>query len=106
MLDYAKICAPLRHKVYYVVLSLARFNLYALSYGYLATKMPRNRWFAFEAAGLVFFWTWFGSLLRGLDGWKMRVAYLLVSHIVTSPVHVQVSAIQAIRQRELRPQSS
>lgn len=83
-----------RHKVYYVVLAFARFNLYANSYGYLALKMPRNKWFAFELAGLVFFWTWFGMLLKGLDGWKMRVGYLLVSHIVTSPVHVQVSTRQ------------
>lgn len=79
-----------RHKVYYVVLAFARFNLYANSYGYLALKMPRNKWFAFEVAGLVFFWTWFGALLKGLAGWRMRVGYLLVSHIVTSPVHVQV----------------
>lgn len=55
--------------------------------------MPRNRWFCFEMAGLAFFWTWFGLLLKGLPSNKMRVMYLLVSHIVTSPVHVQVSVI-------------
>jgi delta8-fatty-acid desaturase len=75
------------------VLAFARFNLYANSYGFLALKMPRNKWFLFEIAGLTFFWTWFGLLLRNLDGWKMRVGYLLISHIVTSPVHVQVSVV-------------
>jgi hypothetical protein len=85
------ITSSFRDKIYYVVLSLARFNLYANSYGFLALKMPRNRWFCFEMAGLAFFWTWFGLLLKGLPSTKMRVMYLLVSHIVTSPVHVQVS---------------
>ena len=54
--------------------------------------MPRNRWFAFELAGLAFFWTWFSMLLKGLPNSKTRVMYLLVSHIVTSPVHVQVGS--------------
>lgn len=79
-----------RHKLYYIVLSLARFNLYANSYGFLALKMPRNRWFYFEMAGLAFFWTWFSLLLKGLPDNKTRLMYLLVSHVVTSPVHVQV----------------
>ena len=57
--------------------------------------MPRNRWFAFEVAGLAFFWTWFGMLLKGLPNAKTRVMYLLVSHIVTSPVHVQVGLATA-----------
>lgn len=47
---------------------------------------------AMEAIGLMFFWTWFGALLRGCGSWKMRIAYLVVSHAVTSPLHVQVSA--------------
>jgi hypothetical protein len=28
----------------------------------------------------------------------MRIGYLLVSHIVTSPVHVQVSTVQKVPQ--------
>ncbi|KAJ9106859.1 hypothetical protein QFC19_002988 [Naganishia cerealis] len=87
---FSRVMIGLQDKIYYVVLSLARFNLYANSYGFLALKMPRNRWFCFEMAGLVFFWTWFGLLLKGLPNIKVRVMYLLVSHIVTSPVHVQI----------------
>ncbi|KAJ9122485.1 hypothetical protein QFC22_001913 [Naganishia vaughanmartiniae] len=87
---FSRVMIGLQDKIYYVVLSLARFNLYANSYGFLALKMPRNRWFCFEMAGLAFFWTWFGLVLKGLPSNKMRVMYLLVSHIVTSPVHVQI----------------
>jgi hypothetical protein len=79
-----------RHQIYYVVLSLGRFNLYANSYGFLAMKARRNFYWKLEVTGVAFFWTWFGALLWGLPSWRMRLAYLLVSHIVTSPVHVQV----------------
>lgn len=82
-----------QHRLYYVVLSLARFNLYALSYGWLFTKAPRNAFFYYEAAGLSFYWLWYGSMLRSLvrmGGWKMMLAYLLISHITASPIHVQI----------------
>ena len=81
-----------RHKLYYVVLSLARFNLYANSYGYLTGPKPKhdNLW-RFELAGVAFYWLYFGSILLSLSSWQMRLAYLLVSHVVASPVHVQVS---------------
>ena len=83
--------ANIRHKLYYIVLSLARFNLYANSYGYLLSRKPRhNSFWRFEMAGIAFFWTYFGAMLYSQPTWKMRIAYLLVSHILTSPVHVQI----------------
>ncbi len=88
-----------RHQIYYVVLSLARFNLYANSYVWLATKAKRTNYWRAEVAGVAFFWVWFGALLKHLPGWKIRVAYLLVSHIVTSPVHVQVRSAARVRQQ-------
>ncbi len=88
---HSHISAKRRHHIYYIVLSLGRFNLYANSYGFLALKARRNFYWKLEVSGLVFFWTWFGALLWGLPNWKIRLAYLMISHIVTSPVHVQVS---------------
>ncbi|KLT42495.1 fatty acid/sphingolipid desaturase [Cutaneotrichosporon oleaginosum] len=89
----ARFLLAFQHRVYYLVLSLARFNLYALSYGFLATKAPRDAFFAFEVAGLVFYWTWYGALLRAVaafGGARMALAYVAVSHICASPVHVQI----------------
>lgn len=89
---FSQFMIQVQHKVYYVVLSLARFNLYANSYGYLAgSKAKRNGFWYFELCGIAFFWTYFGMMLRSLPSWRMRVAYLLVSHVACSPVHVQVS---------------
>lgn len=84
----------------YPVLALARFNLYANSYGFLVKKSlagRRNNWWWFEVAGIAVFWSWFGyGLMGGLDGgWKEKLAYLVVSHVCASPVHVQVNLSSA-----------
>ncbi|EMD42130.1 hypothetical protein CERSUDRAFT_147705 [Gelatoporia subvermispora B] len=94
---FSKLFISLQHKLFYVVLSLARFNLYALSYGFLAktTFQPRRAlggrwWWWAEVTSLGLFWTWFGTLLVNLGSWRQAVLYLLVSHVVASPVHVQI----------------
>ena len=94
---FAKLFLALQHKLFYVVMSLGRFNLYANSYAYLYkkafdTKRARGGHWAWrlEMAGLIFFWAWFGYVLYGCGTWQKTLAYLLVSHVVTSPLHVQV----------------
>ena len=87
----ARFFLTLQHKVYYIVMSLGRFNLYANSYGYLALKARRDKWFWIETTGLLFFWYWYAFLyLKSMPGWPTRIAALLISHIVTSPLHVQI----------------
>lgn len=81
-----------QHYLYYPIMSLGRFNLYANSYSFLALKAKRDRWLLAEVLGLVLFWGWFGGIvIAGIQGWKVKLAYTLTSHIVTSPLHVQVS---------------
>lgn len=94
---FARFLVPYQHKLYYFVLSLARFNLYALSYGSLVKKGvvqgKRSPFWWFEIVGIVTFWAWFGwGVLGSLKGWKEVVPYLLISHILAAPVHVQVGA--------------
>ncbi|WVF66640.1 hypothetical protein IAT40_001381 [Kwoniella sp. CBS 6097] len=80
-----------QHKLYYIVLSLARFNLYAQSYIYLLGPKPKHDSFwVYEIAGVAFYWLYYGAMLKGLPTWQMRLAYLLVSHVAASPVHVQI----------------
>lgn len=95
---FAKILIAVQHKLFYIVMAFARFNLYALSYGFLWKKAAdirrrtQGRQWAFwlEVIGLVFFWCWFGAVLYGCGSWQKALAYLLVSHVVTSPLHIQV----------------
>ncbi|KAL4799784.1 fatty acid desaturase-domain-containing protein [Aspergillus venezuelensis] len=83
--------------LYYPILLFGRFNLYRLSWEYLILGQgPRkgpawwHRWF--EITGQIFFWTWFGyGVLGSLPTWGTVINYLLISHMVTAPVHVQIT---------------
>jgi sphingolipid 8-(E)-desaturase len=93
----ARLLISLQHKLFYFVMAFARFNLYANSYLYLFqkafdTRRARGgRWaFRLEILGIAFFWTWFGRVLYGCGSWQKALAYLMVSHVVTSPLHVQI----------------
>ena len=95
---FAKVLIPFQAKLYYIVLSLARFNLYALSYTYLVkTAFEPKRayggrwWWWSEIVCLGLFYTWFVNVLIGCGTWQKALVYLLVSHVAASPVHVQVS---------------
>jgi len=93
----AEYLIPLQHILFYAIMSLARFNLYVLSYSFIFrglgdSKTARGgKWVLWlEIACLVVFWSWYCALLRGCGDWKTAVGYLLVSHVVTSPLHVQI----------------
>jgi delta8-fatty-acid desaturase len=94
---FSALVVSIQHKAFYFVMAFARFNLYANSYGFLLrkafdTKRARGgRWaWPLELLGIAVFWCWFGRVLVGCGSWEMALVYLLVSHIVTSPLHVQV----------------
>ncbi|KAF5313204.1 hypothetical protein D9619_003494 [Psilocybe cf. subviscida] len=94
---FARVFLRLQHKLFYVVMAFARFNLYVNSYVYLWQKAFDTRrargagWsWGLEVTGIVFFWCWFGRVLVGCGDWKTALAYLFVSHAVTSPLHVQI----------------
>lgn len=95
---FAKFLIRFQHFLYYPILGLARFNLYRLSWEYFLlgqapTKGPAwwHRWL--EYSGQIFFWTWFGYgvMYRSIPDWSSRLAFLLISHMVASPLHVQIT---------------
>ncbi|KAJ4291534.1 hypothetical protein N0V88_006131 [Collariella sp. IMI 366227] len=94
----ARFFIALQHHLYYVILLFGRFNLYRLSWVYLlGGQGPKkgiaawHRWL--EIAGQIFFWTWFGYFLvyRSIPTASARIWFILVSHFVTTPVHVQIT---------------
>ncbi|KAL1720757.1 fatty acid desaturase-domain-containing protein [Schizophyllum commune] len=94
---FADIFIRIQHKLFYVVMAFARFNLYALSYGHLfkrafdtrRTKGGRWAWWL-EVIGLVVFWYWYGNVLANCGSWQKALMFLLVSHAATSPLHIQI----------------
>ncbi|KFA72370.1 hypothetical protein S40288_05602 [Stachybotrys chartarum IBT 40288] len=94
---FAKFIIRTQAYTYYPILSVARFNLYFLSWDYLlAHRGPRKgpaawmRWL--ELAGQVFFWTWYGyGVVYCMipDNWS-RFVFVMVSNMVPSPLHLQI----------------
>ncbi|KAJ5555210.1 hypothetical protein N7535_007650 [Penicillium sp. DV-2018c] len=94
----ARFFLKIQNYSYYPIMMLARFNLYALSWEYLLKRQaPRKgpAWWHvwFELVGQVFFWTWFGYgvMYKTLPDASTRLIFLFISHIVPSPLHVQIT---------------
>lgn len=94
---FARKLVPIQHWLYYPILCFGRFNLYRLSWEYvLKGQGPRHgkaAWFRyFELAGLAFFNYWFFYLVVGSLPTKwLKFEYIMVSHITTMIVHVQIT---------------
>ena len=79
-------------------MGVARFNLYLLSVHHLINA-PKSRsritsWVRpTEVAFIACYWFWFGYCLvwRTLPTWPIRIAFVLISHIITMPLHVQIT---------------
>lgn len=94
----AQVLLKYQDYLYYPILLFGRFNLYRLSWEYLLCgQAPKkgpawwHRWF--ELGGQVFFWVWFGygALYRSIPDWGNRILYILISHMVTAPLHLQIT---------------
>lgn len=88
-----------QHLLYYPILLFGRFNLYVLAWTYLLSPTQAVRrgpawWHRYlELLGQLFFWYWFGyqTLYLRIPNWSSRIFFILVSHMVTAPLHVQLT---------------
>lgn len=96
----ADIMVPYQKYTYYPVMGIARFNLYLLSWCHVLSKRSTSLgsskayWIRpTEIAFMSCYWFIFGYLLlwRTIPTWTDRVIFVLVSHIVTMPLHVQIT---------------
>ena len=95
---FAKFAIRYQQYLYYPLLTLGRFNLYRLSWEYLLLGLgPKkgpawwHRWF--EISGQCFFWAWFGYgiIYKTIPTVGARILFVLVSHMITGPIHVQIT---------------
>jgi delta8-fatty-acid desaturase len=107
---FSRAVITLQHNLFYVIMSLARFNLYRLSYRHLwitrnePSKARGGRWaWWLEVFALVGFFYWYGNVVRGCGSWKTSLMYFLVSNMVSSPLHIQVASW--VRSLDNRPSS-
>jgi len=95
---FTRFVITVQHRLFYLVMSLARFNLYRLSYHHLwitrrePSKARGSRWaWWLEVFALCGFLVWYGGVVRSCGPWQKGLMYLLVSNMVPSPLHVQVA---------------
>ena len=95
---FANVAVKYQAYTYYPVMAVARFNLYILSVHHLLSEKSRSRgmtaWIRpTELAFIGCYWFLFGYCLlwRSIPTWTLRVAFVLVSHIITVPLHVQIT---------------
>ncbi|KAF9729653.1 Delta 8-(E)-sphingolipid desaturase 2 [Paraphaeosphaeria minitans] len=89
---------PYQKYTYYPVMAVARFNLYMLSWLHLVSPRAAQLGAAWwtrpvEIAFMACYWYIFGYCLvwSTLPDWFTRVAFVLVSHMVTMILHVQIT---------------
>lgn len=94
----AKKLIPFQEYLYYPILCFGRFNLYRLSWAHLISgdgpRKGKAAWFRyFELVGLTFFFWWFFYIVVGkcIEGNWNRFNYVMISHITTMIVHVQIT---------------
>lgn len=94
----AKYMIQVQNYTYYLILCFGRFNLYRLSLEYIilgqGPRRGRGAWFRYlELVGISFFiyWFFYRVVACSIHSASERWMYVLVSHIVTMPVHVQIT---------------
>ncbi|KAL8685659.1 MAG: hypothetical protein Q9224_005730 [Gallowayella concinna] len=94
----AELAIPYQRYTYYPIMGIARFNLYLLSWCHLLS--PRSATFGAaswtrptEICFMLMYWFLFGYCLvwRSIPTWPLRIMFVLVSHIITMPLHVQIT---------------
>jgi len=94
----ADVLIPIQKYTYYPVMAFARFNLYMLSWLHLVSPRAAQlgaAWWTrpLELTFMSCYWYLFGYRLVWLylPSWPMRVAFVILSHMATILLHVQIT---------------
>lgn len=87
----AAVLVSIQHILYYPIMAVGRFNLYAQSFLFVLNKNRQVMWRPAEIAGLLFFWAWYSFMLSYIPTWKLRALYVLTSHIASGFLHLQIT---------------
>lgn len=109
----AKLLVQVQRYIFYPVMLFGRFNLYRLSWDHLLfNRGPKSRQAQFlrlyETVGICFWFYWFAyGVVGSIPTVSDRVWFVLISHWVTAPLHVQITLSHfAMSTASLGPQES
>jgi len=88
---FAKAVLSMQHVLYYPIMGVARFNLYAQSLILLLSGDSGAHFPRAELATIALFLVWMTALVASLPSWPERVAYLLLSHGLAGVLHIQIT---------------
>ena len=79
-----------QHLLYYVIMGVARFNLYVQSFIHVLTRCTgRKR--TLELITLGIYWTWFLCIVSLVPTLSGKMIFLLVSHFIAGLLHIQIT---------------
>ena len=110
----ARVLLSAQDWLYYPSMLFGRFNMYRLTWDHLLRRRGPVRgpaWWHWhlEMAGQAFFWAWFGYgvLYCSIPTAWDRFVFIMVSHMVVMPLHVQITLSHfAMSTAELGPDES
>ncbi|KAF1963638.1 fatty acid/sphingolipid desaturase [Byssothecium circinans] len=95
---FGQFMVRIQNWTYYPIMTVARFNLYQLGWTYLILNRGPKKgpawWFRyFEIVGQMVFWYWYGYgvVYKSIPGGWNRFFFVLLSHAITAPLHVQIT---------------
>eukprot|EP01006_Ploeotia_vitrea_P034272 TRINITY_DN65733_c5_g2_i2.p1 TRINITY_DN65733_c5_g2~~TRINITY_DN65733_c5_g2_i2.p1 ORF type:complete len:486 (+),score=257.55 TRINITY_DN65733_c5_g2_i2:137-1594(+) len=80
-----------QHYLYYVVMGVARWNLYLQSLLLLLNPFKKVRGRAIELASVGAFWLWFIAVVRTIPAGSAIFLWIMVSHAIAGIIHVQIT---------------
>ncbi|EDO48554.1 predicted protein [Nematostella vectensis] len=86
----AKFFVRYQHHLYFLIMGLARFNLYAQSFLLVLSK-ERVKLRVMEFVTMVLFWTWYLTLCSYLPTWSTRFAFVFLAHFLAGIIHIQIT---------------
>ncbi|KAJ7351734.1 hypothetical protein OS493_035799 [Desmophyllum pertusum] len=88
----AKFFVSNQHWLYYLIMGLARYNLYAQSVLFVFSgTFPKGQNKYLEIFGMVFFWTWYIYLCSFLPSWTSLFIFVFVAHFLAGILHIQIT---------------
>lgn len=86
----AKMFVKYQHHLYFLVMGLARFNLYLQSF-LLALSKEKVKYRFLELLTMCLFWTWYLYLCSHLPTWPTRIVFILLAHFLAGIIHIQIT---------------
>jgi delta8-fatty-acid desaturase len=80
-----------QHLTFYIILAFGRFYLYVQSIQYYMLHSATSSIVRHEMVLNVLYWVWYLALLSHVPTWPLRIAFVLVSHLSTALLHIQIT---------------